>query len=150
MRRFPLSRFDVIFRFKRGGSHRAVCMTLRRFSSFFIAASQAKSPFGLYMGVVVWRNILFRRASYIVSDGMPATTGTNIRRMYIVAKMYVFKLFEALVNSKYGFYPLVYFFKPISGCFNSFKFFVFNHVRVFFLLFDQIREDSNAFFKEKQ
>lgn len=109
MKRFPLNRCDGIFRFKRSWGHRTVCVALCRFSSFFITTSKTKSPFCLYMGVVVWGDILFRGASYIVSDGMSATTGTNIRRMYAVAKMYVLKLSKSLVNSKYGFNPLICF-----------------------------------------
>lgn len=148
MRRFPLNRCDGIFRFKRSWGHRTVCVALCRFSSFFITTSKTKSPFCLYMGVVVWGDILFRGASYIVSDGMSATTGTNIRRMYAVAKMYVLKLSKSLVNSKYGFNPLICFFNPIGGCFNLFNF-VFSQVRTPFV-FSFLFGSPNAFIEESQ
>ncbi len=99
--------------------------------------------------------ILVHKNSFVhmfdtLSQRVCTTSGAYICRMWRSAEMYVFKLFKSLVNSQYGLYPFVRFFKPIGSCFRLLNFFVFSHVRVFLILLVWIRGDSNTFILESQ
>mgnify|MGYP007019720687 CR=1 FL=1 len=104
---FPIS-------FARGFGNWKFSMAFNRFSTFFIRAYSTNLPIGLFVNIVIVGNTSLIAAANFMMYGMFAALRTNISRMWLIAKVYIFKSFKTLVDSYNRLAPLPHPFEPIN------------------------------------